>query len=175
MITKNSKNSLKNYFFLHPTSRLRLRQIERATNLSFPSVVRYVKELVDESFLKSQSISGVVFYSANRSSQHFRFEKRNFNIDLFLGSTMMKYLEKTFPASAIVLFGSFFKGEDVESSDVDIFIQSSKKIILPKNISSSFHLPIQIFSASSLIKLSNPHLANNIVNGLTIQGSLEVF
>jgi len=53
MIINNIKTKIAEYFFNDPTKKLRVREIERETKEPFPSVVRYVKELVDEVFVEA--------------------------------------------------------------------------------------------------------------------------
>ena len=71
MIRKSSKERIKEYFFENPSSRLRVRQLERETNVSLPSVIRYVGELEKEGLLKKQEISGIVLFLADRNSDNY--------------------------------------------------------------------------------------------------------
>jgi len=45
MKQKDIKQIIKEYFFVNPTTKLRVREIERTLKLSLPSVIRYCKEL----------------------------------------------------------------------------------------------------------------------------------
>ena len=76
MVAKDIKNTIRKFFFLNPTIKLRVRQIERKTKSALPSVIRYTKELEKEKILKSQIISKVRFYSADRSSKLYLLEKK---------------------------------------------------------------------------------------------------
>lgn len=80
MKTGNIKGRMMEHFFLFPTERLRVRQMERKLNAPLPSVIRYAKELEMEGILKVSEMGGVRFYSADRSSPKFLLEKRLFNI-----------------------------------------------------------------------------------------------
>ena len=66
----NIKERIKVYFFIHPTVKMRVRQIERVLKLPLPSVIRYCKELEKEGILKKTTIVGISAYSADRSSKN---------------------------------------------------------------------------------------------------------
>ena len=169
-----NKDRIREYFFRHPTERLRLRQIERNTKAAFPSVVRYAKELVEEGILKKTAISGVTFYSADRSSKRFLREKKLFNIKTVYSSGLVEYLTINYSNPTIILFGSYAEGEDIEGSDIDIYIETSKKPKKLHRFEKIFGKSIQVFN-KHLKDITNKHLANNIVNGLRLNGYLEVF
>ena len=80
MIRKNIKESVREYFFLNPTSKLRVRQIEKTLKLPLPSVIRYCKELIKEGILTAIKIGNVIFYTSDRANEKFLLEKRLFNI-----------------------------------------------------------------------------------------------
>jgi len=179
MKTKNNKDikgRIRGYFFVHPTEKLRVRQIERTLNAPLPSVIRYTKELDKEGILQAIEISKVKFYAANRDSKKFLIEKMLFNIKSLLDSGLLEYLINEFGNPAIILFGSYSKGEDIESSDIDVYIEaaSQPKIDLEK-FEKILERKIQPFFYPNIKKVPNPHLANNILNGIKLNGFVEVF
>ena len=176
MIRKNIKEIIKEYYFINPTTKLRVRQIERLLKLPLPSVIRYCRELEKEGFLKRVKISGVVFYTADRTNKRFILEKKLFNIKQLYESGIIDYLKKELSNPVIIVFGSYFRGEDTESSDIDLYIEtkSNKKIEL-KMFEKRLKREIQIFRHKNIREISNPYLANNIINGYTLNGFIEVF
>ena len=76
MKKKHIKNTIKEYFFINPTSKLRVREIERELNLPLPSVINYKKELITEKILKTIIIGKVTLFSADRSSKEYLLQKR---------------------------------------------------------------------------------------------------
>lgn len=176
MNRKNLKELVKRYFFINPTGKLRVRDIERKACVPLPSAIRYANELVSEGLLKRTKISGVVFYSADRSSQKFTVEKRLFNIGQLFESGLSSLLKEKYGNPAIVVFGSYAIGEDVEDSDIDIFITSCVKPEADlKPYEKKLHRKIQLFVHESITSVKNRELENSIVNGVIINGSLEVF
>lgn len=176
MITKDIKQTIKEYFFINPNSKLRVREIERMLKLPLPSVIRYCRELEKESILATVKIGSVNFYTADRSSEKYILEKRLFNIKNIYESGLIEYLKYELSNPSIVIFGSFEKGEDTEESDIDMYVEtpSNKKIALGK-FEKLLKRKIQVFRNKNLKEIPNPHLANNIINGITLNNYLEVF
>lgn len=176
MSRKNIKEAIKEYFCTNPTAKLRVRHIERELRLPLPSVIRYVRELEKETFLKRTKTANVVFYSADRSSKSFILEKKLFNIGQLYSSGIIDFLRNELSNPPVAIFGSYAKGEDTESSDIDIYIQTpSKRELHLKRFENILKRRIQVFSYKELAAISNPFLANNILNGIVVNGFLEVF
>lgn len=176
MKTKDIKTKVTEYFFLNPTARLRVRQIEKEAKAPLPSAIRYAKELEKEGVLKSEIIAGVNLYSADRSSKRFLVEKMLFNIRQMHESGLVAYLVEEYSNPAIILFGSYAKGEDIETSDIDLYVETNAKDI---KISSEFEKKlkraVQIFAYKNIKDIKNKELANNIINGIRINSNVEVF
>ena len=176
MKRKDIKKAISEYFFVNPTAKLRVREIERTLKLPLPSVIRYCKELEKESILTIIRIGNISFYTANRASEKYLLEKKLCNIKSIYESGLIEYLKQELSNPAIVLFGSFARGEDTEESDIDLYIEtpSKKKVTLDK-FKKILKRSIQIFQHKNINELSNPNLANNIVNGITLNNYVEVF
>ena len=173
---KSIKQTIKEHFLTYPTAKLRVRGIEKELKLPLPSVIRYCKELTNEGVLTVAETSGVVFYTADRASGKFLLEKRLFNIKKIYESGILDYLKKELANPPIVLFGSFAKGEDIEGSDVDLYVETpSKKELELERFERILKRKIQIFRKKSLREMENPFLANNIVNGTVLNSFVEVF
>jgi len=176
MIIKNIKQTIKEHFFVNPTSKLRVRQIERLLKFPLPSVIRYCKELKKEGIVTTVKTGNVVFYTADRTSESFLLEKKLFNIKQLYESGLVKYIKEELHNPAIIVFGSFAKGEDIESSDIDLYIETaSKKEIGVNSFERILKRRVQIFKSKSIKGMPNQHLANNILNGVIVNGFIEVF
>lgn len=176
MTLKDNKNKIKEYFFLNPTIKLRVRQIERQTKTSLPSVIRYTKELENEEILKSEKFSNVNVFSANRVSKKYLLEKKLFNIKKLFDVKLINNIIKEYDNAPIILFGSYSRGEDIENSDIDLYIESlNKKELDLKEFEDKLKRNIQIFKHKNLEEIKNKELANNIINGITLNGFIEVY
>lgn len=176
MKTHDIKGKIKEYFFVHPTLKLRVRQIEREVKVPLPSVLRYIKELEQEGILKSSHIANITVYSADRASKTFLLEKTLFNIKQLHTSGLIDSLVSELSNPTVVLFGSYSRGEDVENSDIDIYVETTlKKRTSLEKFENILKRRIQLFSYKSIHHLKNKELANNIMNGVTLNGFLGVF
>lgn len=175
MKIKAIKDRIRNYFFINPTIKLRVRQIERELKAPLPSVIRYTKELENESILKSMEIANIKVYFANRASKTYLLEKKMFNISQLHKSSLLSFLKEEFNNPIIVVFGSYALGEDIENSDIDLYLETAgkKKIDLIK-FEKILQRKIQIFKYKNIHELKNKELTNNIINGITLNGFLEV-
>jgi predicted nucleotidyltransferase len=172
----NIKNTIKEYFFNNPSEKLRVRQVERKLKLPLPSVIRYVSELVEERILKSEVISNIRLFSADASSKKFLIEKKLHNIKLIYDSGLIDYLVEEYSSPPVIVFGSYSRGEDIESSDIDLYIEtpSSKKPNLEK-FEKLLHREIQVFIHKKIGEIANKELVNNIINGVNLNGFLEIY
>src|SRR3989344_2520403 len=176
MTRKDINKTIREYFFINTNAKLRVREIERTLKLPLPSVIRHCKELEKESILTTIKIANVNFYTANRGSEKYLLEKKLFNLKKIYESGIIEYLKIELSNPAIVLFGSFAKGEDTEESDIDLYIETpSKKEVILEKFEKLLKRRIQVFQHKNLNELSNPHLANNVINGFLLNGFVEVF
>lgn len=176
MNSKSIKEQLREYFFIHPTQKLRVRQIEREVKITLPSAIRYARELEKEGILQTTTIGEMMLYSANRTSSEFLLQKKLFNIYQLHHSGLVEYFKQQYAAPTVILFGSYCKGEDIENSDIDIYIETpSKKNIDVVKYHKTLHRNIQIFKYRSIKDIENKELANNIINGVKLLGFIEVF
>lgn len=77
---------------------------------------------------------------------------------------------------AIIVFGSYARGEDTEDSDIDLYVEtSSKKKPNLKKYEDRLKREIQLFVYKDIHKIKNKELANNIINGIALNGYVEVF
>lgn len=175
MKRKDTKELIKEFYFLNPTIKLRVRELERELSLSLPSVIFAVKKLVEEDLLQIIKIGSVIFYGANRSNKHYIFEKKLFNLKQIYTSGLIEDLKFNYSNSTVVLFGSYMRGEDIETSDIDIFIEIlDKKNINLEKYEKILKRKIQIFKFKNFVSISNKDLANNIANGIVLNGFLKV-
>ena len=176
MKIRDIKEQIRNFFFVNPSVKMRVRQIERGLKLPIPSVIRYTKELEKEGILKREKIAEAVLFSADRASKSFLLQKKLYNIKLLYESGLIEYLINEFSNPILIVFGSYSKGEDNENSDIDLYIQTpSKKEIKLERFEKLLKRKIQVFIHSNLKQIKNPNLMNNIINGIPLNNFLEVF
>ena len=102
------------------------------------------------------------------------------NLNFIYQSGLVEYLNEHFNnPKAIILFGSFRKGDDISTSDIDIAIEADEvkeyKTVTMKELIEFENLikrKIQIHLFNR--KNADVHVFNNIANGIVLMGFLEV-
>lgn len=176
MKRKDIKTVVKEFFFVNPTAKLRVRELERKLKIPLPSVIRYCKELEAEGILTSIKTGSVVFHCADRSNPAYILEKRLFNIKSLYVSGLIEKLRTELSNPPVILFGSYAKGEDIEKSDIDLYIETqSKSLIDLASFEKRLNRKIQLFRHRKLDEIGNSLLKNNIINGIVLNNQVEVF
>ncbi len=176
MRTKSIKRIIKDHFFINPLSKLRVREIEKTLKLPLPSVIRYCKELQTEGILTTIKIGTVVFYTGNKADNNFILEKKLYNIKSVYDSGLIDFLKVELSNPVVILFGSYSKGEDIERSDIDLYLETpSKKEVSVEKFEKTLKRKIQFFRCKNISEIKNNELADNIINGIVLNGFIEVF
>ncbi|MBI4163292.1 MAG: nucleotidyltransferase domain-containing protein [Candidatus Aenigmarchaeota archaeon] len=100
--------------------------------------------------------------------------KRADNLKQIYESSLVNFIYETFPEATVMLFGSYAFGEDTVKSDIDLAVIGSKE----KNLNLSkfekiLERPIIINYFKSFKSIDN-HLLNNIINGITLKGAVDI-
>ena len=162
-------------FFLNPMKKFGVRELSRITKTDTKTVMKYLKNLVKRKIiLKKKEKKKYPYYEANRLSNLYRHEKSEVLIRKVLESGLIEFLEEKLTPKTIVLFGSVQKGTYHQESDVDLFIQTDYKKIDLSKFDKKIGYKVKLFFEKDLNKLSEG-LLENIYNGLTLSGKLEVF
>ncbi len=160
-------------FFDYPTRHFHLREICRILGLGMPSVRNHVKKLEKLNFIKKEK-KGVYESCIATRNELFNAYKKN---DLLLRiheSGLINFLADAFVPDAIVLFGSASRGEDVESSDIDLFLIAKEKEVDLKRFEKKLGRKIALHFESRTSDLPK-ELLNNVINGMVLYGYLKVF
>ena len=123
IIQKCSLWKVAEVFFVEPTKVHFIKEISRKINLAHTSVKIHLEILVKEGLVERTASEPFKGYKAVRENPDFIFEKRIANLIFLKESGLIEVLKEKYPRS-IILFGSYDKGEDIESSDIDLFIDS---------------------------------------------------
>ena len=73
---------------------------------------------------------------------------------------------------SIVLFGSYQRGEDIENSDIDLFIESKKEKLDINIFEKKLKRKIELHFKEDFTSYPK-ELKNNIINGIVLSGFLE--
>ncbi len=173
-------NKVLHYFFSFPTMRIGLSDLASVVKISKTTANRIVTQLVDEEFLRVEEIGRVWQITCNQNHIYNYSKKISSNLDMVYISGILDTIHKQFPnPKAIILFGSYRKGDDTEESDLDIAVEiagsEDLKVqelgIFPKfGYRESVTANLHIFSRKNI----DLNLFANIANGIVLDGFLEV-
>ena len=172
MIQKCSIWKVFTEFARNPTKGYQIREISRSIGLATTSVKLHLKELEKNNLIIKEKAGIYESYKSNFEDEKFRFYKKLVNLIDLKNSGLIQKLENIFTPDAIVLFGSYSKGEDTKDSDIDIFLKSKEKNLDLKKYEMKLKRKIQLFFAEDLNKLPN-ELQNNILNGIILSGFIR--
>ncbi|MBI2583479.1 MAG: nucleotidyltransferase domain-containing protein [Candidatus Aenigmarchaeota archaeon] len=160
-------------FFDYPARHFQLREISRILKLGLPSVRNHVRQLEKEGLLKKEK-RGVYYSYASSGSDVYKIYKRNDLLIRLHASGLVEFIADAFVPDAIILFGSASRGEDIEASDIDLFLVAKEKDVELKNFEKKLHRKISLHFEEKISDIPK-ELLNNIINGIVVYGYLKVF
>ena len=178
MLQNYNKWRLAGVFFGNPmpeSNGFQLRELSRLAKIAPTSTKIYLKKLKADGIIKdSLHRPGYPLYSADRESAAYKFYKVIYNLSLIHESGILEYLQEACMPDAIVLFGSFSKGEDTKDSDIDLFLLCSEEKTNLIKFEKKIGRRVSLFFSENFNSLSS-ELRNNIINGIKLKGYLKVF
>ena len=174
MIDKNSISTILDVFFENPTKEFHARELSRKTGLSIFSVLEAIKKLSKEGLISVQKKGNMKIVRATSSVAFIR-KKRTRNIGNVYDSGIVEYLNGAYDnPEAIVLFGSYSRGDDVENSDIDIAIVTKENRDHKNNLDKFENILSRKISVHEIdLKKISKEFHNNIVNGIVLEGAIE--
>jgi len=152
------------------------RGIAKLLRVSPTAIAKALPLLEKEELIKFEKGDNINLNSVsfNRDSSKAIFFKKVENLKLIYEAGLVSFLFNEFPGCTIVLFGSYSKGEDTTTSDIDIAIigTKGKEADLEGFNKKLEHIVIINFYESW--KVINKHLKNNILNGIILSGAVEL-
>jgi len=169
------------WFFAFPDGSFSVSDIARGITASKAQTSRAIRRLQEEKFLNIKDFGNVWQVTPNKQHPFFITRKVPYNLQLVYESGLVDALLKQWPsARAIVLFGSFRKGDDNETSDLDIAVETLERLDRVQTI----HTGNVIFVPRTQPQKVNVFLFNrktvdanvfaSIANGIVMHGLLEV-
>jgi len=161
-------------FYYYPMKPFGVRELAKELDINAKTVMKYLRSFVkDKIVVKIKERNKFVHYEANRLSKKYKILKSCAFMKRIAESGLIEFLEKELSPKAIVVFGSVQKGTYLKHSDVDIFIQGRERNVDVSFFEKKIGHDIQLLFAEDLSELTEG-LKNNIINGNTISGGLEL-
>lgn len=161
-------------FFDFPRESFQIRGLSRRTKIAQPSVTNHLRALVEENLIIREKKGIYPAFKANLDSDLFKIYKKLNLLIRMHQSGLISYIYDSCLPNVIILFGSASKGEDLDESDIDLFVLSREKKLDFTKYKKLLNREIALFFEENFSKLS-PELKNNILNGIILKGYLKVF
>ena len=172
MITKDNNLKVMKVFFESPNKSFHIRGLARITGLSSTGIIKIIKKLKAENLLVSKKERNFEEIKPTFNEEFYLMKKLH-NVYSLYKSGLIKYLKDFYEEpKAIILFGSYSKGLDTESSDIDIYILS-KKNILPELSGFEKKLKRKINILISDPSKMKKEFLNSLANGVILEGYME--
>ena len=152
-------------FYENPNKRFTVRELASKTKIAKSTVHKYLNQLKKENLITGENKPS--------DSDLFKTGKVFFYIQKMIKTGMIDYIAKYLNPSCIILFGSFRKGESDKDSDIDLFIEATKKTIDLTKFEKKIGHDIQLFIESDINKLPE-RLFNNVINGIKLKGYFKI-
>lgn len=163
-------------FFDEPTEEHYLREISKKSGLAHTSVKNHLKKLKEYGIVEEKELErGERTYPVYKRIENdtYKLCKR---LDLqyrLEESGLIDYLVDEVSPDCIVLFGSAARGEDVERSDIDLYVQGSDSEMNLSSYEQSFNRDVQLHFKEYVGEYPE-ELSNNIANGIVVYGYMDV-
>ncbi len=166
--------------FRYPEKEFSLSELAKEAGVAKQNIGKILDEFYRSELIEITKLSNIWRIRANVKNLFFIRSKIIYNLNFVYQSGLVEFLVDHFKnPKAIVLFGSFRKGEDVSSSDIDIAIEGDDVYeyqIVSVNGLDDFERHIDRKIQIHFFNRKNIPLEvfNNIANGITLFGFLEV-
>jgi predicted nucleotidyltransferase len=168
MIQKCSLLNVLEVFFQEPTTIHFIREIARKINLAQTSTRNHIQTLLKENLIFKKESKPFDGFIANRDSDKFKHFKQAYNF-YSLYDLKQRIAEEIYPKQ-IILFGSYLRGEDIESSDIDLVVISKvKKNIELQDLEKRLKREINLLFVEKTSELSES-VQENLKRGHIIYG-----
>ncbi len=170
------QQEIMHFFFVNAGRMFNARELAISLGVSQPAIAKALPLLEKKEFVyvakdkKSKRLS----IELNRENPLVIGLKRADNIGQLYESGLTEFLREKFPSCAVIVFGSFAKGEDTHKSDIDIAVIGAKgKAIDLSGFEKGFMKEIRINFYKSFKEISK-ELKGNILGGILLSGWIEI-
>ncbi len=169
------------WFYAYPKTKVGLNELAKLINSSKTATKQVVESLIQIDFLNRDIAGKSWILSANQNHPYFLTKKVPYNLSTIYESGVIDAIYKSIPSAprAIILFGSYRWGTDLEESDIDIAVEVIDNqdlqvvrlgVIEQLGYRKKVPVNLHIFSRNKV----DSNLFSNIANGIILDGFLEV-
>ncbi|MBS3126720.1 nucleotidyltransferase domain-containing protein [Candidatus Woesearchaeota archaeon] len=180
LFIQNSLQKVLEVLFRYPEKEFSLSDLAKEARVAKPHIGAILSELERLGFITITKLTKIWRIKANQQSGNFIKSKIVYNLNFMCQSGLVEFLNEHFGnPKAVILFGSFRKGEDFSTSDIDIAIETDETeeyktmgLRILTNFEQEIDRKIQIHLFNQ--KNVDNYVFNNIANGIVLSGFLEV-
>ncbi len=155
---------------------LNQRQISKLLDVSQPAVMKALPSLEKEDFIIIKKDKETKRWSIKLNTNNHKAMqlKRADNLKHIYESGFADFLAKEFAGAAIILFGSYSRGDDTLNSDIDLAVIGRKnKLINLEQFEKILERKIRVNFYNSF-KDIHKNLKENLFNGFVLSGGIEL-
>jgi len=177
---ETARNKVAEVLFKYPEKEFSMSDLAKEAGVAKANIGKTLAEFQEYGLINIEKLSKIWRIKANQTNSGYIRSKIIYNLSLTYASGLVEFLIDRFKnPKAIVLFGSFRRGEDISKSDIDIAIESDEtKDYQTVNLRelSGFEEIMGKKIQMHLFNRENVDLSvfNNIANGISLWGFLEV-
>ncbi|MBI4148018.1 nucleotidyltransferase domain-containing protein [Candidatus Woesearchaeota archaeon] len=167
-------------FYRFPDKEFSLSDLAKEADVAKANMHTILTKLYKADLIEITKLTKIWRIRAKQRSWEYIRRKIVYNLSFVYNSGVVEFLNDHFHnPKAVVLFGSFRKGEDIAGSDIDIAVESdvvtqytTTNLRELANVEKSIGRKIQIhvFNRADV----DVNVFNNIANGVVLSGFLEV-
>ncbi len=175
-----AKNKIIEVLFMYPEKEFSLSDLAREAGVSKANIGDILSEFREAGLITIEKLSKIWRIKSNQTNWRYVRSKIVYNLNFVYRSGLVEFLIDYFKnPKAIVLFGSFRKGEDLSNSDMDIAIETDEdkeyevtglRELLEFEKILGRKIQLHLFNRKKI----DISVFNNIANGIILWGFLEV-
>jgi DNA-binding transcriptional regulator YhcF (GntR family) len=168
MFQQSNTAVLAQVIFEEPESEFSVRELAEKAEVSPSTASRKLDVLVENGVAERNRSRGSVIVSAP-DSQAFRDRKLSFNLWKLAESGVVQELWNESAPEAVVLFGSFSKGEDTHQSDVDLALVEGRTVEPDTKV-----IGRQVSAVDVTLDEARDGFLETLANGIVLRGYLDL-
>lgn len=168
MFQESNTAVLAQVLFEEPESEFSVRELAEKAEVSPSTASRKLDALVENGVAERNRSRGSVIVSAP-DSQAFRDRKLSFNLWKLAESGVVQELWNESAPEAVVLFGSFSKGEDTHQSDVDLALVEGRTVEPDTKV-----IGRQVSAVDVTLDEARDGFLETLANGIVLRGYLDL-
>jgi predicted nucleotidyltransferase len=177
---ETARQKIVEVLFRYPDKEFSLSELAKEAGVAKANIGEILNDFLKAGLIEVKKLSKIWRIKANQKSPLYIKNKIVSNMNYVYQSGLVEFLNEKFSnPKAIILFGSYRRGEDISDSDIDIAVESdevkdyeSGSLKELEDIEKDIGRKIQIHLFNR--KNVDINVFNNIANGIILSGFLEV-